>query len=205
MELQSNLGKLFLTSHLGMTGAWLLDKGDHVHVIISYKDHNKIRKLYYDDIRKFGDFHILTPEEMQVKLDKLGLDVLSPTFNLNAFKTAMLKYPNKRVADVLIDQSILAGIGNWLRADILYKCSIHPLTLVKNIHNWSVLFNAIKHIAEKSYSEGGSSGEFRNLYGQTGYYDFLVYNKEKDPHGNPVKILKMNGRSVYYSPVIQKL
>jgi formamidopyrimidine-DNA glycosylase len=140
-----------------------------------------------NDSRNFHKLQILTTEsKLKTELNKLGVDLL-PDFDkltLSSFNDLLCKYPNKDICDLLIDQAIIAGIGNYLRAEILYDSKIHPLTKVKKLTDKQIkdLYNSCMDIPHKVY----------NLHRD---YRYKVY-------GTKDYIVKA-GRKVWYNKNVQ--
>lgn len=204
-----------------MTGKLVFNKLNNTHVKFILSDReNKIKHkqiLYYDDSRKFGN--IIITDDLDPILNKLGPDLLQHALNepipLKIFKKRYLidKNLNKSISFVLLDQSIFSGIGNYLKADILYKSKIHPDRNVRDITNqeWKILHYYCHKIIEKSYLAGGCTLEsFLAPNSQLGIYKPSVYRGPKfktmtDKHGN--KIIKStfrDKRTTFWVPVIQK-
>ena len=145
----------------------------------------------------------LTKSELVVKLCELGMDIFSEKFTEDKFIKIISDYKNKMVGLLLIDQHIISGIGNYLRADILYDAKIHPNTKINELSKdeLKILYSSIKKITNKSYEQNGTNVETYI----SGDYDPLVYGKKFDLYGNKVEKLLISGRSIYYVPKIQKL
>lgn len=140
---------IFIT--LGLTGRLLFDKDKNTRCI--FKTDKK--SFYFNDILNYGtisftnDYNVL-----QKKLDKLGVDVLSKKFTYNNFYNAIKKQKsNKIIANVLSEQNIISGIGNYLRSDILYLSEISPFRELKDLtdNDIKTLYKNTKKIVKRSY------------------------------------------------------
>lgn len=207
------LNDYYLVSHLRMEGKYFLkNKNDelskHDHVIFDLKDN----ELRYNDTRKFGKMYLLTKEEVCTKapLKDLGLEPWDKALNIDYLKE---KYKNKKIPikTLLLDQSIITGIGNIYADEILFLSHINPLTppnklTDKNLediikYTKEILNEAIKlgGTTIRSYeSEEGVHGKFQN--------NLLVHNHEGDkcPKCKEIIIkITVNGRGTYYCPKCQ--
>jgi hypothetical protein len=105
----------------------------------------------------------------------------------------LLKYPNMKIGIALMEQKLLAGIGNYLRCDILWYCKIHyerrigTLTDKEKIDLYDASINIIKYHANLDY----------NLK-YIPKNEFFVYQQSKDIFGNKVKRVEFNSRTIHY-------
>lgn len=211
--LMFELNNYYLLSHLRMEGKYHIRKyGDiinkHEHVIFRFLDDSELR---YNDTRKFGKFHLIEKDKVYSvpPLNELGLEPWDNNLNVFYLKE---KYKNKKlpIKTVLLDQSIITGIGNIYADEILYKSSINPLKKCNELNDLE-LNNIIKYTKEvlknaielggttiKSYeSSEGVHGKFQN--------NLLVHNQSKCPKcGNIINKIKVNGRGTYYCNNCQK-
>ena len=128
--LMFDLDDYFLLSHLRMEGKYFFKKSSdsidkHEHVIFELDDNTELR---YRDTRKFGKMYLIKKED----IDKIGPLVelgLEPWDNKLTSKYLLDKFKNKRlpIKTVLLDQSIIVGIGNIYADEILFLCKINPL------------------------------------------------------------------------------
>lgn len=208
------LDNYYLVSHLRMEGKYFLkkkedEKSKHEHVIFHFND----SELRYHDTRKFGKMYLIDKDKLEVShpIYELGLEPWSDDLTIDYLKE---KYKNKKIAikTVLLDQSIITGIGNIYADEILFLSKINPLekpsdltdeklgNIIKYTRN--VLNDAIKMggTTIKSYeSEEGVHGKFQN--------NLLVHNHRGDKCPNcKTEIIKItvNGRGTYYCPECQK-
>lgn len=150
--------------------------------------------FYFNDMRNFGtiEFH-QGLDLLEKKLKTLGFDPLREKITFSEFKKVLR--PKNKIAEFLVNQKYVAGIGNYLRADILYQSKIHPLSLVENIpeNKLQDLLKNIYDVMKKSYQKQ-----------KTGKYKFLIYQQKHDKNGNPVEHLKdKNGRTIWFVPNVQ--
>jgi len=164
-----------------------------------------------NDIRNFGTLKVVTSKkELQKKLDSLGYDVLKTAVGWQEFKQVFNKKPNKTITECLMNQSVISGVGNYLKAEILYNSKISPHRLVKDIKDkeWENLhYNALSQ-SRRSYKLGGATiSTYRQPNGEEGLYNrrFAVYNQKTDPNGNTViKEQTADKRTTHWVPAIQK-
>ena len=197
-----------LWSTLGMSASWQKKATKHsrVHIKTNYGN-----EVYFNDIRNFGTLkYVETEKELQDKLNTLGPDVLSSYVDTELFKNCLDKKPKWSIAKALMNQSVVSGIGNYLKAEILYAAKISPHRLCKDLTKDEVELIAEKsfEITNASYRSGGATiMTYRDENNEKGLYSrrFMVYNHKTDPKGNKViKETTTDKRSTYWVPEIQK-
>jgi len=193
---------------LGMSAAWQKQKTKHSRV---YLKTNYGNEIYFNDIRNFGTLkYVETEKELREKLETLGPDVLSSYVDTESFKARLDKKPKWTIARALMDQSVLSGIGNYLKAEILYACKISPHRLCQDLTQEDIELLAEKsfEITNASYRLGGATiMTYRDENNEKGLYSrrFMVYNHKTDPLGNKVlKETTEDKRSTFWVPEIQK-
>src|SRR3989344_1922264 len=182
----------------------------HTHVIFEFADASK---LYFNDVRKFGYLKLVHGDEIgQVKeLKEFGPEPLSKDFTLSAFWTAVKKADKRKVKEVLMDQKVMAGIGNIYSDEILFHAPVRPMRAVKSLSEKELkqVYNAIRPVLLKGIEAKGSSvGDFVRTdgsWGKMGRYHF-VYGRggEKCKRcGSIIKTIKLNGRTSSFCPKCQ--
>jgi formamidopyrimidine-DNA glycosylase len=204
-------GDLSAISTLGMTGRWTRHEGKHTALKLwcERPPARGILPVYYDDQRRFGNFRIASTREATSRLDELGWDALSDPTSYGKARVRVIKYAKKPISEVLLKQDVFAGVGNYIRAEAMYRARVHPDRLVINMPDkvWDPLCVAVADVMRESYSRGGATLE--NFYGGDGergdQVDFLeVYGKITDPDGRAVSRRKdKNGRTVWWVPDVQ--
>ena len=201
-----------LIIHLGMSGrlktadkSYKTIKHDH---FVMYFLSKKI--LIYNDPRKFGFIDIVQTKDLQKQkyILSLGVDALSPdlTEQIIFEKISKSEVPIKQI---LLNQKLIAGIGNIYASEILFDSKISPLTLGKNLEISLImkLIKSIRKILKKAIKFGGSSiRDYKSIDGTLGNFqsNFKVYNKEGKKIGDDkVKKIIQYGRSTYYCPRLQ--
>jgi len=199
-----------LIIHLRMTGkliyAFNKPEADK-HIRASFTLDNGC-SLLFNDIRTFGKIVVCPEDKVQSYLPELGVEPLSEAFAPEYLKDAFAGKLTP-VKNALLDQTIVAGLGNIYVCEILYRAKINPVTPAKDMaakqltqlveHTRAVLQEAIDH-------NGTSISDFRRIDDKTGEFQhFLrVYQKETCPLGHAVKRIKQAGRSTFYCPVCQR-
>lgn len=147
--------------HLRMSGACALEKGNHDRLTLTLSDGLTI---YYRDPRKFGRWKVV--DDPEYELAKLGPDALTRAFTLRYFSAAM-KTRGRAIKPVLLDQSIVAGLGNIYVDEALWEARIHPERPAKTLNEAEVkaLHKAIKHVLRVGVENRGTSlGEGKSNY-----------------------------------------
>jgi len=197
-----------LWSTLGMSAAWQKKETKHSRLYIKTTYGNEV---YFNDIRNFGTLkYVESSEELNNKLKSLGPDVLSSYVDTELFKSRLDKKPKWSIAKALMNQTVVSGIGNYLKAEILYAAKISPHRLCKDLSLKEIELIAEKsfEITNASYQSGGATiMTYRDENNKKGLYSrrFMVYNHKTDPLGNKVlKETTEDKRSTYWVPEIQK-
>lgn len=187
---------------LGMTGH--LITSEHKHTRIVFKTTNG--DFYLDDIRNFGTLTFAaTHKELEKKLATLGPDLFQDK-NLTAadfIKLVRKIKPETIIGLALVDQRRMSGIGNYLRAEILYESAISPFRKLKDLSDTELknIYKATHKIMKISYDSQLEHPEDNLFYG----YDFKVYMREKDPTGRQVENDKLSdGRTIWWVKEVQK-
>lgn len=206
------LNDYFLLSHLRMEGKYYIKNFDdevtrHQHVIFRFKDF----ELRYNDTRKFGRMYLLKKDNIYnyKPLSELGYEPWDVNLNIEYLKS---KYKNKKnpIKTVLLDQSIIVGIGNIYDDEILFLSKINPYKKASDLTDieLSSIINNTKVVLEKAIKLGGTTiKSYTSSEGVHGRFqnELLVHTKKECPicH-NKLNIEKINGRSTYYCANCQK-
>ena len=111
-----------MSNNLGMEGWWSIKQEKHTLVTLVF---NGEYRLHFNDSRRFGTFELFDSEQLAAREEAMGLDILQP-FTVSEFQHCMMKRKKSRLCDVLLDQKIVSGIGNYLRSEICYYARINP-------------------------------------------------------------------------------
>jgi formamidopyrimidine-DNA glycosylase len=195
----------FLCVHAGMEGSWCRDI-DNKHIILGLM-FDEEEEHYFQDSRRFGTFYLLTKEEFDQKIKTMGPDVYKMDSDIFLQRCAIKKYQNKRLCELCLDQSFVAGLGNYLRADILYLSRLNPCRILESLSDrekkrW---YRYIKKVILKSYNDKATTcGSYESAI-HHGKYEPLVYHKDICPQGYRVKSFQdKNKRMMWWVPKIQK-
>lgn len=152
---------------LGLTG-WIQEtsKNDNKSVRIEFKTSKG--NLFMVDSRNFGTITFSENGDLlDKKINKLGFDPLNEKVSLRNFTEILLHYGSDKIlADALLDQRIIAGIGNYLRAEIIYHAKLDPFIKVKNMTSQEInqLLKSIKYIKNKFLKPHASHSVYRQEY-----------------------------------------
>lgn len=210
---------MFIANNLGLSGHWTVQFNTHTIAELVVDGDNNV---YYNDARHFGRWNLYDLAGINAALNRLGPDILplSPRpfenellFNDNPanvvakFMLSARNYPRKQIVQLLMDQSIVSGIGNYIKAEALYAARIHPAQTPREItdNDLQRLIEAAIMIATDSLLAGGVSlRDYKDIYGVRGQYVTAVYNRRLDPLGNEVVRAKFKDqRTTHYVPAVQ--
>lgn len=172
-------------------------------------------KLFFNDQRKFGWVKLLPTLEVP-NIDfmkKVGPEPLDASFTADAFAARFARRKNTTIKAAILDQTIVAGVGNIYADESLWGAKIHPSTLVKNvtIPKLHTLFTELQYVLNLAIQKGGSSNHtYVNAEGKKGsYMDFArVFRREGLPCprcGTIIIKLRVAGRGTHICPKEQKL
>ena len=207
----------WLGVHLRMTGQLLWVKQNE-----SLQKHTRIRlffpkkqELRFVDTRTFGKFWLvppgIAPEKIITGLQKLGPEPFSQQFSQSYFKDK-LRSSRRQIKTLLLDQGIVAGIGNIYADEALFKSGIKPESISANLtdNQMTKLHSAIIEVLQTAVDKGGTTfSDFLNLLGVSGNYGDAawVYGRKGEPCricGTSIVKIKLGGRSAHFCPHCQK-
>lgn len=212
-----------LTGHL-LVGHWKIKKGIPIpkEEKLKEKDNKYIHVLWWfenglmmglSNLRKFAEVELWDTEKIEdlKKIKKLGPEPLTEELTFSKFKK-QLKGRRKNIKKCLLDQEIVAGIGNIYSDEILWDAKINPFRSVEDLREEELkkIFTSIGKIIKKAIKlKGESISDYRTPDGGKGNYDEYrkVYRREgeKCPRdGEVIKRKKTGGRSAHYCPKCQK-
>jgi formamidopyrimidine-DNA glycosylase len=206
----------WLGVHLRMTGQLLWVEKDtqlhkHTRVRLFMADGKELR---FVDQRTFGKMWWLPPETSPEKaisgIKSLGREPFSPEFTLE-YLTKQLKHRRRPIKTALLDQTIVAGLGNIYADEVLFISKIHPETWCINLTPAQIakLHQVIPEVLQKAIASGGTTfSNFLNVQGINGNYGGIawVYNRAGQPCRvctTPISKLKLGGRSAHFCPNCQ--
>lgn len=180
-------------------------------VTLSFEDGSR---LFFNDQRKFGWMRLMPTVEV-TNLDffkKVGPEPLSVDFNAGVLMERALRRKNSNIKAVLLDQTVLAGIGNIYADEALWGAKIHPATLTKDLKpsQFKKLYEEIVYVLKLAIEKGGSTDRnYVNAEGRKGsYIEFArVFRREGQPCprcGSTILKARVAGRGTHFCPVCQK-
>jgi len=217
--------------HMKMTGHLLFGeyKKDPINRFIHfYITFTNGEKLSFSDARKFGKITLLDTKTMHASrhLENLGPEPLDKNFNLEKFKERLHPafaqgYGGRRIKTVLMDQSVIAGIGNIYSDEILWRAGVHPERKISTLLRKGsgvakkeivLIYKAIKETLKKGIDFGGDSmSDYRNIHGLPG--KFQLHHKAYQRTGEKcrkvgckgvIKRKVINGRSAHFCSMHQR-
>ncbi len=203
--------------HLRMTGQLLwVDPAEpvqtHCRVRLFLQGNHELR---FVDQRTFGRMWWVPPEKpvatIMTGLRALGPEPFGKDFSANYLRQRF-KQRQRPVKNALLDQALVAGIGNIYADEALFLSGIRPTTPCARIgpKRCQRLYDAIVQVLNHSIESGGTTfSDYRDIYGVNGNYGGVawVYDREGQPCrkcGTPIRRLKLGGRSAHYCPVCQR-
>jgi formamidopyrimidine-DNA glycosylase len=214
-----------LLIHLGMSGRMLisgviLGQFHHEHPAPQKHDHVVLHmaggaRITFNDARRFGAMDLM-PTDRALEhplLAVLGPEPFGNDFN-EPYLAQRLQGRRTPIKAALLDQRIVAGLGNIYVAETLYRARISPLRLAGDLKSKAVtaLVPTIREVLAEAIEAGGSSlRDFRQANGELGYFSkhFQVYDREGQPCETPgckgtVTRTVQSGRSSFWCPACQR-
>ncbi len=172
---------------------------------------DKNKNLMLSDLRKFAEIRLVNTEKIPEYLASYGLEPLSKDSTYEKFKKA-LSNQKGNIKQVLMDQKVLAGIGNIYSDEILFEAKIHPKQKTENIpeNKLKKLYQEIGNVLKRGIElRGNSVSDYRDTEGRKGKYQEVkkVYRREGQPCiecGGKIKRIKIGGRSAHFCPKCQR-
>jgi len=191
---------IYLLSTLGLMGKWVNRGSKHQCMKLCYNEgettsSNKTKSIFFIDQLHYGTFSIIfSKKEFDKKLSTIGPSVLAPDeLTLERFITICRKHSKKAMPEFLMNQKWISGIGNYLKAEIMYeaRCSIASPISDYTDNQLQRVYEACIRIAYES---------------TFGKYKLKVYRKRKDPLGNAVYTVKTpDKRTTHWVPNIMPI
>lgn len=160
-------------------------------------------ELSFTDKRRFAKVRLLKDPTSTPPISELGPDALLEPMTVDEFFNSLSK---KKIAikTLLLDQSYISGIGNWIADEVLYQARIHPLQIAASLskENCGTLNTCIKEVIEKAIEVGADSTQFPG--------NWIFHSREKKPDkafvdGKKIEFISAGGRTTAYVPELQKL
>lgn len=157
----------------------------------------------FTDKRRFAKIRLLDNPEAVPPISELGPDALCEPMQLDEFVQSFGR-KNAPIKSLLLDQSFMSGIGNWMADEVLYQARIHPMQTSSKIskEKCKALHRCIKEVIEKSVEVGADSNEFPE--------NWIFHSREKKPgkafvDGKKIDFVTVGGRTSAYVPELQML
>jgi formamidopyrimidine-DNA glycosylase len=204
-----DLDGAWLVAHLRMTGRFVLDDegAPYVRLILRFSSG---RALYFSDLRKFGRVSLVADPAALVS--GLGAEPLEATFTAEVLG-ALLAGRRRQLKPALLDQRLVAGLGNIYVDEALWRARLHPLRQAHTLHAdeiarlrdaiYDTLANAVAH-------QGTTLRDFRNPAGEPGANQLFLaaYHRQGQPCqrcGEPIQRLVVGQRGTHICPQCQRL
>lgn len=211
-----------LLIHLGMSGRMLvsgitLGAFFHEHSAPEKHDHVVLHleggaRVTFNDARRFGAMDLLptATAESHPLLAEIGPEPLGNAFN-GSYLSARLKGRNTPIKSALLDQHLVAGLGNIYVCETLYRAGIHPARRAADVASPQDLVPIIRDVLAEAIEAGGSSlKDYRRTDGELGYFQkaFAVYGREGEPCltagcTSIIARIVQSGRSSFFCPTCQ--
>ncbi|MGI6608677.1 MAG: DNA-formamidopyrimidine glycosylase [Erysipelotrichaceae bacterium] len=201
-----------LVSHLRMEGKFFIHpqetlKNKHTHVIFKMED----IEIHYNDVRKFGKFYLYRKQEAVTCLKNLGYEPFDAGLNAKTLKQLTGK-DKMAIKTKLLDQSLIAGIGNIYANEICFKCNLDPLRKSCYIseNKWDEVLKNTREVLTLAIEKGGTTvRSYTSSLGVSGLFQqsLMVHGRENQNCyvcGSEIRKIKVNGRGTYYCPECQK-
>jgi DNA-formamidopyrimidine glycosylase len=200
---------------LGMSGTWAQNPDKHEAMKLYFMPGTDDDTISFVDARHFGTVRFVKGKEaLDEKLRSMRWDSLEKDHSTTAIwwflQDARKNLHDKPISVVLMDQSIFPGIGNYLRAEILYASKVSPWRLLKDVtyEELDIILKNARSIMLTSYQSGGATiATYRDPEGNKGQAQsrFACYGRKHDPLGNPVvKEQTPDGRTIHWVKELQK-
>lgn len=206
----------FLGVHLRMTGQLLWVKSSeprspHTRMVFTCENEQELR---FVDIRTFGKIWAIPPnvqlEAIMTGLQNLGPEPFAPEFTVEYLKQKLAK-SQRPIKTALLDQRVVAGLGNIYADEVLFKSGIHPTTLASQLTPTQLekLHPMIIEVLQTAIASGGTTfSDFRDVTGINGNYGGVawVYGRRNEPCrvcGTLIERIKLGGRSSHFCPQCQ--
>jgi formamidopyrimidine-DNA glycosylase len=205
-----------LLIHLGMSGRMLVSGHSlgvfhHDHPAPQKHDHVVLHmeggaRVTFNDARRFGAMDLFTVSHPL--LASIGPEPLGNDFN-ESYLAGRLRARQTPIKSALLDQHIVAGLGNIYVCEVLFRAKVHPARLAGDT-DAAPLVPLIREVLAEAIAAGGSSlRDYRQADGELGYFQhtFRVYDRQGDPCvtcGTSIERLVQSGRSSFYCPNCQR-
>ena len=223
-----------VVGHLGMSGQLLLrapgaapERHERVRIDLSHPDHGEVSVVFADQ-RTFGslaiDDLVATPDRaaggfggdeasVPAQVAHIARDPLDPAFSDAAFRRALAR-KDSAIKRVLLDQTVLSGVGNIYADEALWAGRIHPETPARALSARAAgrVLAEVRHVLDKALAEGGTSfdAQYVNVNGEAGYFahSLNAYGRTGEPCprcGRPIVRVSFTNRSSHFCAHCQRM
>ncbi len=214
-----------IVAHLKMTGHFLVKNEEnrrdpaftedpingYIHHIITFTDGTT---LEFSDMRKFGWLKLMPTAEVNdhKSIAELGIDALSRKLTPELFREILMKRKSRPIGGVLLEQNLIAGIGNIYRSEALFLAGILPTRRIATLRavEWPRVLPAIKKVLRHAVKlRGTSDGDFRDTDGLQGRFKRVLYvygrtGESCKKCGTIIERKKLGSRSIFFCSSCQK-
>ena len=203
----------FILTHLGMTGHFhYVDQkqiaNNHERFMVSRLTFSDGSFLTHNSIRKFGHMRLVDKKQLQQVLNKHGPEPLDNNFTLSQFQSLLAKKVRANIKTILMDQSVIAGIGNIYAQEALYFAKVSPLRQAGSLSasETKALYTELRRILQQAIEHHGTTVDnYSNLEGRGGFQNYLaVYQQERCEKKHALEKLTIGGRGTTYCPNCQR-
>ena len=193
-----NESEYYIMHSLMMTGRWQKNHDDYCKWFLEVEGG---MTLWFRDPRSFATL-IFTKDKavLEKKINQLGPDIMTRAFSLSGFKRLIQKYSKRNITSFLMDQGVISGVGNYIKAESLWYACISPLRKAGDLVEREIecLYEGLRIIPRVSYNRKGLSlRDYANENGQHGHYsrELKIYGKQ-----NAKKTRTADGRTTHWDP-----
>jgi formamidopyrimidine-DNA glycosylase len=211
-------GPWSLVFHLKMTGQLIYQPtiggtdnlpNQFTRLVITFTDASQ---LFFNDLRKFGWARLVLDEHLALLTNPYGPEPLSAKFTAHFLQELFLRYPNRTVKQILMDQSLIAGLGNIYADEACFLAGVLPIRQAKTLNRPQTekLHQAIVAVLKLSIKKKGTSTRnYVRSSGRPGGFvaHLKVYGQAKAPCKvcqTPIIKIKHLGRGTHYCPRCQQ-
>jgi len=204
----------YLLLHLNMRGQLLVTPSEtpeekYLAAAFPLDDGNELR---FHDMWTWGEMRLTSPEELAAHpaISTMGPEPFSEEWTPQRFSTGLARRPKTAIKSVLLDQGVVAGVGNIYADESLYRAGIHPLRPAASLNEAEIesLHREIRDVLREATDGGGTTSDnYMDAEGQVGRYTPRVYDRNGLPClscGLPLTKIRVTGRGTVYCASCQK-
>jgi endonuclease-8 len=200
-----------MLSTMGLSGSWVASRGTHCDVSLRLRDqHGTEKTIWFRDQLHYGTIKFVTEEELNRKLERLGPDVLrgeSGGCTLEWWQKLCKRKSEWTLPKLLLEQSQVAGVGNYLKAEALYQARASPIAKIRAFSEAELgtVWHAVYDVSNRCFAWKAYKARIPG-HGPVPRFLMKVYNKGVDSHRNKViKTKTTDGRSTHWVPAVHTL